>query len=356
MSGPLTLAAYTLGQTARIGVYWGQYLMTARMTRPPKRKAAKAKRTPAGAFPKRAEVLRDLQGLLRRDWENIARGLYRPPHDLLEAPLEGMSLAGRYFRDLRRVERRRHAGGHGEVRAGLAERAAEFPSYYLQNFHFQTDGWLSRDSAALYDHQVEVLFTGGADAMRRMALVPLARFLRGRRQAQCRMIDVACGTGRFLTFVKDNFPRLSVTALDLSPDYLDQARANLRPWRGVDFVRAAAEATGLPEESHDLATCVYLFHELPPRVRPLVAFEIARLLKPGGLLILVDSLQKGDNPSYDGLLDQFPVSFHEPYYSSYVRCDLESLFADAGLIAENTEIAFFSRIMTFRKPGGHAIK
>ena len=86
----------------------------------------------------------------------------------------------------------------------------------------------------------------------------------------------------------------------------------------------------------------------------MVAFEIARLLKPGSLLILVDSVQKGDNPSYDGLLDQFPVSFHEPYYSSYVRCDLESLFADAGLIAENTEIAFFSRIMTFRKPGGHA--
>ena len=34
--------------------------------------------------------------------------------------------------------------------------------HYLQNFHFQTDGYLSEASAELYDYQVEVLFSGGA--------------------------------------------------------------------------------------------------------------------------------------------------------------------------------------------------
>ena len=40
-----------------------------------------------------------------------------------------------------------------------------YPDYY-QNFHHQTDGYLS-DHQALYDLQVEILFNGSADAMRR---------------------------------------------------------------------------------------------------------------------------------------------------------------------------------------------
>ena len=45
-----------------------------------------------------------------------------------------------------------------------------YPAYYLQNFHYQTDGWLSKDSARLYDFQVETLFLGSADTRRRQAL------------------------------------------------------------------------------------------------------------------------------------------------------------------------------------------
>lgn len=47
-----------------------------------------------------------------------------------------------------------------------------FPDYYLQNFHHQTDGYLSDHSAALYDLQVEILFNGAADPMRRRLLKP----------------------------------------------------------------------------------------------------------------------------------------------------------------------------------------
>ena len=53
--------------------------------------------------------------------------------------------------------------------------SSRYPPYYLQKFHFQTDGYLSDGSAERYDHQVEVLFGGGAAAMRRHALVPLKR-------------------------------------------------------------------------------------------------------------------------------------------------------------------------------------
>jgi ubiquinone/menaquinone biosynthesis C-methylase UbiE len=346
----LARAAYALGQTARVGVYLGQYVLSARLTTPvePKRPLQDA-----GSFPGLQEVLADLRALLERDWANVEAGVYRMPHDLLEEPVAALRRARRYFRELQRVERRRHGRGYDEVlkREEAARLRAAYPRYYLQNFHFQSDGWLSEDSAAIYDHQVEVLFSGGADAMRRQALVPLAEVMRTRRAAETRLIDVASGTGRFLTFVKDNYPRLPVTALDLSPDYLAQAARNLRPWRGVETVQAAAEETGLPDAGFDLATCIFLFHELPPRVRPRAAAEIARILKPGGRLLFVDSIQAGDHPPFDALLQRFPVAFHEPYYGSYTTTDLEALFAAAGLKTLSVERAFFSRVMVLEKAG-----
>jgi hypothetical protein len=61
--------------------------------------------------------------------------------------------------------------------------------YYLQNFHFQSGGWLTEESANRYDTQVEVLFKGTANAMRRQALPPLAEVFAGRDQRKLRVID-----------------------------------------------------------------------------------------------------------------------------------------------------------------------
>jgi ubiquinone/menaquinone biosynthesis C-methylase UbiE len=187
--------------------------------------------------------------------------------------------------------------------------------------------------------------------MRREALVPIHQFLHDRRIAECRLIDIACGTGRFLTFVKDNYPRLAVTALDVSPYYLDEARRNLRPWSRVEFVEAAIEDAPLLADRYDIATCIYLFHELPAAVHEAAARAIGRLLKPGGLFVLVDSLQLGDRPEYDALLESFPLAFHEPYYAEYLQQDLAALFARAGLTVEQVDLAYLSRVMVLRKPG-----
>ena len=90
------------------------------------------------------------------------------------------------------------------------------PDYYRQNFHFQSDGWLSEHSAAIYDTQVEVLFTGAADVMRRRALKPIAQWMAGRNQRDLRGLDVGCGTGRLLAFLHDAWPGLRLSGLDLS--------------------------------------------------------------------------------------------------------------------------------------------
>jgi ubiquinone/menaquinone biosynthesis C-methylase UbiE len=343
MTRPFARAAYALSEAARIGLFWGQSALSARLAPP-----VEAPPLPEGVAPVRtADVLRELRALMARDWRNIEDGLYRMPHDLFESPAWVARAGRRYFRDLSAVNRRRVAGEWDEVRRTAAE--ADFPSYYLRNFHFQTGGYLSRDSAALYDYQVEVLFGGGADAMRRQALAPLYEAVRHRGATRCRLVDVACGTGRFLSFVKDNYPRLPVTGLDLSPHYLETARHTLRHWRGVELIHARAEASGLPDAAFDFATCIFLFHELPGPVRAAVAAETARVLAPGGTLVFMDSIQPGDHPPFDALLHRFPVLFHEPFYAHYLEEDLEALFAQAGFAVRAVERHYFARLMVLEK-------
>jgi ubiquinone/menaquinone biosynthesis C-methylase UbiE len=341
----LSRLVYGASQGVKVSAYFAQKLLAAQLSKPvPAPPELKAR------MPDSGRVLRDLRRLLAQDLRNIEEGLYALPADLVEGPLAAIARAGRFFADLPAVDRRRQAGDNSEVRRAAPDGA--WPRYYLQNFHYQTDGYLSRRSAALYDHQVEVLFTGGAAAMRRQALVPLRAELLARGIAGTRLVDIACGTGSFLREVKHNYPRLDVTAIDLSPFYLAEARRRLADWSGVHFIEAAAEQVPLADASLEVATSIYLFHELPAKIRRAVAGELARLLKPGGLLVFVDSLQFGDEPDYDALIDHFPAAFHEPYYRRYAREDLVALFAAAGFAHETTRLAYFSKVMTFRKAAG----
>ncbi|HYZ41101.1 MAG TPA: class I SAM-dependent methyltransferase [Stellaceae bacterium] len=332
-------------QAARISWFFGQKLLAARLGRPVPVPEALRDRP----MPDRRRILSDLRALIAQDWRNIESGYYGLPTDELGSPLDEIRRALDFFIDLGAVEERRHGGREQRVPSVIPE--GRYPRYYLQKFHFQTDGYLSRASAERYDHQVEVLFGGGAAAMRRQALVPLKNALADqssgwRKSAQ--LLDVACGTGRFLREVKSNYPRLHVTGLDLSAPYLDVARRELAGWSRVRLVEAAAEAMPFADAEFDVVTCIYLFHELPPRVRRAVVAEIRRVLKPGGTAIFVDSLQTGDEPDYDALLDLFPLAFHEPYYASYLREDLDQLWSPGFTRTERLP-AYFSKVLAFRR-------
>ena len=112
---------------------------------------------------------------------------------------------------------------------------------------------------------------------------------------------------------------------------------------------ANAESLPVANESQDALISIFLFHELPPKVRRAVLRECAGVLKPGGRFVLVDSLQRGDRPDYDGLLELFPQSYHEPYYLSYLDEDFTALGAKYGLVHVRDVNAFISKVMVFDK-------
>jgi len=332
--------AFDAAQAARVAWFFGQKLLAARVSRPvPLPEPLRGR-----PMPDKQRILADLWTLIEQDWRNIEAGYYARPKEDLGSPFDAMRGAIDFFTDLSAVERRRHGAPAERILSEVPP--GTYPRYYLQKFHFQSDGYLSGASAKRYDHQVEVLFGGAAAAMRRQALVPLKAALA--RRSAARLLDVACGTGRFLREVKTNYPRLDVTGLDLSVHYLAVGQRELRDWSRARFVVGAAEAMPFADGQFDAITCIYLFHELPPGVRRAVVSEIRRVLKLGGMLVFIDSLQPGDEPDYDAMLDYFPVAFHEPYYASYLREDLDRLWSP-GFTPDQRVPAYFSKVLSYRR-------
>lgn len=310
-----------------------------------------------------AEIQRDLFSrnfaaiatLLKKELTHIENGVYKFPYDLDPTdpyassqwnPLSVASKLNTYISDRKLVFERRDAKKGDEIKEKFI--GPKYPEYYLQNFHYQTDGWLSSKSAKLYDYQVESLFLGTADTMRRQALPSIAEFMKGKEPADVKVLDMATGTGRFASFMMDNYRSLDLTVLDLSPFYLEEAKRLLNRFESVKYVEAACEAVPFEENSFDAITCVYLFHELPMDVRKKVLAEMNRVLKPGGKLFFVDSAQSGEVP-YERVLKGFTIAAHEPYYMDYTQMDLTAAMREAGFEVEETGVHWVSKHITATK-------
>ncbi len=291
--------------------------------------------------------------LHERDWQEAEEGLY-PTSLLFDAPW--LDWAGRYplvCLDLPQIWQRRQQRRVRDLPREVDPSA--YPDYYLQNFHHQTDGYLSEHSASLYDLQVELLFNGNGDAMRRRVIAPLRRGLEvfsSRPRSQIRVLDVAAGTGRTLRQLRAALPQAQLLGLDLSTAYLRQANRWLAQLPGElpQLVQGNAEAMPFADNSVQAISCVFLMHELPAQARQHVIAECFRLLEPGGVLVLIDSIQLDDSPHYAAVMENFRRVFHEPYYRDYIGDDIKGRLESVGFTQVQAETHFMARVWSARRP------
>jgi len=288
--------------------------------------------------------------LLEADWEDAQKGVY--PHSLLfdnewEDFFQYYPAVWFNLPDIwERMEKKQYQQFSPEIdKEG-------YPSYYLQNFHHQTDGYLSDFSANLYDLQVEILFNGTADAMRRRILAPLKQGLKVFDTEKVRILDVACGTGRTLKFIRAALPKASLFGTDLSPAYLRKANQLLsaNPGELPQLLQANAEELPYQDNYFHGVSCVFLFHELPPAVRQQVIEETFRVIQPGGVYVICDSIQSSDFPEFKTMMENFPAIFHEPYYKNYITDDMVERLEKAGFINIKTENHLVSKYWIAHKP------
>lgn len=149
---------YALYQGSRVALYTLHSEAMRRMNRDLQKQLPETpKVVPTGPVPSQRRMLSDIVKLFADDLKSVEDGIYPLPSDGTMTPGELISTSRAFFKDVPEVARRRASGAHQEVNSTEGF-AAALPRYYRQNFHFQTDGWLSEESARLYDFQVDVLF------------------------------------------------------------------------------------------------------------------------------------------------------------------------------------------------------
>lgn len=117
-----------------------------------------------------------------------------------------------------------------------------------------------------------------------------------------RVLEVGVGTGKNISYYPEN---AEMTAIDLSPGMLDQARKKAAD-RGasVELLEADAQALPFPDASFDAAVATFVFCSVPDPVLGLE--ELKRVLAPGGQLVLLEHVL-----SHRPLL-QRPMSLFNP--------------------------------------------
>lgn len=293
------------------------------------------------------------QALLDQDWADANAGVY-PVELLFDTPWhEVLQFYPKVWLDLPDTWRRAHSKNYQEFSEEVD--TSGYPNYYLQNFHYQTNGYLSDTSAQLYDLQVEILFGGMADPMRRRILPLLKRGLAqmgGQTMRSPKILDMACGTGRTLSHLRATWPQAQLFGVDLSPAYLQKAKSLLQEQAGKmpELQQANVESLPYASDSFDAVTSVFLFHELPAAARQNAINDCFRVLKPGGVLIICDSIQLSDSSPLAPMMSNFDLYFHEPYYKHYIHDDLTQRLENAGFESVATEVHFLSKYWSARKP------
>jgi SAM-dependent methyltransferase len=240
--------------------------------------------------------------------------------------------------------------------------AAATPAYYRARFHAYEQGNLcwaaaceaeqATDSMALrvWPQESDLAPELAQQRLRGAIFAAIEPSLSGPLQ---RVLDIGCSVGVGTFALRDwllqrqrqqplDQPvRLQLEGLDLSPEMLAVARVREAEWLASTAAaatpapihawhHAAAEATGLEAGSYDLVTLQFVCHELPQAATRAVLAEAARLLRPGGVVALVDQ-----DPDSE-LIRRLPAPIAtllkstEPYLEEYFGLDLPAALLAAG--------------------------
>jgi len=99
------------------------------------------------------------------------------------------------------------------------------------------------------------------------------------------LLDLGCSGGFSTHEMSKAFPSAKLTGMDLSPYFLSVAKLSFPEHT---FLHGLAEDTRLPDASFDVVTCNFLLHELPIAASRAALREAMRVLRPGGVLAVLD--------------------------------------------------------------------
>lgn len=154
----------------------------------------------------------------------------------------------------------------------------------------------------------------------------------GRVESHHRVLDVATGPG-FIALLLAEQARY-VVGVDLTRALLERAQARGREQGAgnVSFVEGEAGALPVRAEAFDVVTCHKALHHFPEPERALA--EMHRVLKPGGRLVLGDTLSSED-PEKSALHNRLERMRDPSHVRMYPLSELRAMIERAGFRIES---------------------
>ncbi|WP_293123557.1 class I SAM-dependent methyltransferase [Microcoleus sp. bin38.metabat.b11b12b14.051] len=179
----------------------------------------------------------------------------------------------------------------------------------------------------LYDAiaRLAALSVGGEARFRQLALQNLTV------SEETKILDLCCGSGQTTQFLAQYSQ--DVTGLDASPLSLQRARKNVP---SANYVEAFAESMPFGGGDFDLVHSSVAMHEMQPAQLKQIFQEVHRVLKPGGLFILVD-FHRPTNPLFWPGLAVFLWLFETETAWKLIETDLKILLAEIGFKQYNSK-------------------
>lgn len=145
-------------------------------------------------------------------------------------------------------------------------------SYHVSSFANSTQSEIRR-----LDAQVDLFWATESALLERYGLKPGMDYL-----------DCGCGPGRLIELVRESFPGVRATGLEMDAILVEAARAKFKGVGGdVRIEQGTAEEPGLPEGSFDFITMRLVLEHVPDPVRALRSLH--RLLKPNGRIFVISN-------------------------------------------------------------------
>ena len=153
------------------------------------------------------------------------------------------------------------------------------------------------------------------------------------------VLDVGCGTGTLAMEVARRVGREGrVAGVDPGPQQIARARAKAaRRNAPIEFQIGVIEQLPFPDQTFDVVLSTLMMHHLPTPLKRQGLAEIARVLKPGGRLVIADFKRKQDRAGQ-------AARFHAGGSSMQ---DLAAMVSDAGFEDLETEEMRLPRFSAF---------
>ncbi|KGE04503.1 class I SAM-dependent methyltransferase [Pseudohaliea rubra] len=147
-----------------------------------------------------------------------------------------------------------------------------------------------------------------------------------------KILDMGCSVGHSTLPYASSFPAAEVHAIDVAAPMLRYAHARAAAMGfPVHFSQQNAEATSYEDNSFDLVVSHILLHETSSAAIKNIIAECHRVLKPGGLMLHVETPPyEGMSPFDTFLFDWDSENNNEPFWRKSHQLDLDGLARDAG--------------------------